>query len=167
MAMWGAGIMVGPIIGPTLGGWLAESYNWRWVFLINLPVGIIATLGCAAYLPKSIKRIRRFDFFGFGMLSLGIGALQLMLDRGGELDWFASTEVWVYLFLTVTGFWGFVIHILSTDLPFLEPAMLRDRNFTTGLVFIFIIGIILLAALRCCRRCCCGSLAIPRSRPVW
>ena len=83
MAMWGAGIMAGPIIGPTLGGWRTESYNWRWVFLINLPVGIIATLGCAAYLPKSIKRIRRFDFFGFGMLSLGIGALQLMLDRGG------------------------------------------------------------------------------------
>ena len=147
MAMWGAGIMAGPIIGPTLGGWRTESYNWRWVFLINLPVGIIATLGCAAYLPKSIKRIRRFDFFGFGMLSLGIGALQLMLDRGGELDWFASTEVWVYLFLTVTGFWGFVIHILSTDLPFLEPAMFRDRNFTTGLEFIFIIGIILLASL--------------------
>lgn len=147
MAMWGAGIMVGPIIGPTLGGWLTESYNWRWVFLINLPVGIIATIGCAAYLPKSVKRIRRFDFFGFGMLSLGIGALQLMLDRGGELDWFASTETWIYLFLTVSGFWAFVIHITSSDLPFLEPAMFRDRNFTTGLVFIFIIGIILLASL--------------------
>ena len=147
MAMWGAGIMVGPIIGPTLGGWLTESYNWRWVFLINLPVGIVATLGCAAYLPKSIKRIRRLHFFGFGILSLGIWALQLMLDRGGELDWFASTEIWVYLFPIISGFWAFVIHILSTDLPFLEPAMFRDRNFTTGLVFIFIIGIILLASL--------------------
>ena len=147
MAMWGAGIMVGPIIGPTLGGWLTESYNWRWVFLINLPVGIIATMGCAAYLPKSVKRIRKFDFFGFGMLSLGIGALQMMLDRGGELDWFASTEVWIYLFLMLTGFWAFVIHIMSTNLPFLEPGMFRDRNFATGLVFIFIIGIILLASL--------------------
>ena len=147
MAMWGAGIMVGPIIGPTLGGWLTESYNWRWVFLINLPVGIIAFLGCAAYLPRSVKRLRKFDFFGFAMLSLGIGALQLMLDRGGEVDWFAAPEIWLYLFLTVSGFWAFVIHILGSDLPFLEPAMFRDRNFTTGLMFIFIIGIILLASL--------------------
>jgi DHA2 family multidrug resistance protein len=147
MAMWGAGIMVGPIIGPTLGGWLTESYNWRWVFLINLPVGIIATIGCLAYLPESARRIRRFDFFGFAMLSMAIGALQLMLDRGGEVDWFASTEIWVYLFLTVVGFWVFVIHILGAKLPFMEPGMFADRNFATGLVFIFVIGIILLASL--------------------
>ncbi len=147
MAMWGAGIMVGPIIGPTLGGWLTESYNWRWVFLINLPVGIIAVLGCIAYLPQSVRRIRRFDFFGFAMLSMAIGALQLMLDRGGEVDWFSSAEIWIYLFLTVTGFWVFVIHILGAKLPFMEPGMFADRNFSTGLVFIFIIGIILLASL--------------------
>ncbi len=147
MAMWGAGIMVGPIIGPTLGGWLTESFNWRWVFFINLPVGIIAFLGCAAYLPRSEKRPRRFDFFGFAMLSLGIGALQMMLDRGGEVDWFSATETWVYLFLTLTGMWVFVIHILGADKPFLEPRMFRDRNFATGLVFIFVIGIILLASL--------------------
>ena len=147
MAMWGAGIMVGPIIGPTLGGWLTESYNWRWCFLINLPVGIVATLGCIAYLPESVKRLRKFDFFGFAMLSVAIGALQMMLDRGGEQDWFASTEIWVYLFLTVTGFWVFTIHILGAKLPFLDPRMFRDRNFSTGLVFIFIIGIVLLASL--------------------
>ena len=147
MAMWGAGIMVGPIIGPTLGGWLTESYNWRWCFLINLPVGIIATIGCAAYLPSSVRRIRRFDFFGFGMLSLGIGALQLMMDRGGELDWFASPEIVLYLMLTIAGFWIFVIHILGSERPFLEPGMFRDRNFVTGLVFIFVVGIILLSSL--------------------
>ncbi|PZQ99335.1 MAG: EmrB/QacA family drug resistance transporter [Cereibacter sphaeroides] len=147
MAMWGAGIMVGPIIGPTLGGWLTESFNWRWVFLINLPVGIIAFLGSAAYLPRSAKRIRRFDFFGFAMLSLGIGALQLMLDRGAEVDWFSSFEIWVYLFLTITGFWVFAIHIIGADKPFLEPAMFTDRNFVTGLCFIFVVGIILLASL--------------------
>lgn len=147
MALWGAGIMVGPIIGPTLGGWLTESFNWRWVFFVNLPVGIIAFLGCAAYLPKSITRPRRFDFFGFAMLSLGIGALQLMLDRGGEVDWFSSTEIWLYLFLTLTGMWVFIIHILGADKPFLDPRMFLDRNFSTGLVFIFIIGIILLASL--------------------
>jgi DHA2 family multidrug resistance protein len=147
MAMWGAGIMVGPIIGPTLGGWLTESFNWRWVFLVNLPVGIIAFLGCAAYLPKSVKRPRRFDFFGFAMLSLGIGSLQMMLDRGGELDWFSATETWIYLFLTLTGLWVFVIHILGAEKPFLEPEMFKDRNFSVGLVFIFVIGIILLASL--------------------
>ena len=147
MAMWGAGIMVGPIIGPTLGGWLTESYNWRWVFLINLPVGIIALLGSAAYLPKSLPRPRRFDFMGFGLLSLGIGALQMLLDRGGEVDWFSATESWIYLFLMVSGFWMFCFHIVSTDKPFLDPRMFRDRNFATGLLFIFVIGIILLASL--------------------
>jgi DHA2 family multidrug resistance protein len=147
MAMWGAGIMVGPIIGPTLGGWLTESYNWRWVFLINLPVGIIAFLGCVAYLPKSTLRKRCFDFFGFAMLSLGIGALQLILDRGGDVDWFASAEIVIYAGLALTGFWAFVIQINTAEMPFLEPAMFRDRNFRIGLVFIFIIGIILLASL--------------------
>ncbi len=147
MAMWGAGIMVGPIIGPTLGGWLTESFNWRWVFFVNLPVGIIAFLGCAAYLPRSARRPRRFDFFGFGMLSVGIGALQMMLDRGGELDWFAAPEIWIYLFLTLTGFWVFILHILGADKPFLEPKMFLDRNFAVGLLFIFVVGIILLASL--------------------
>ena len=147
MAMWGAGIMIGPIIGPTLGGWLTESFNWRWVFFINLPVGIIAFLGCAAYLPRSERRPRRFDVFGFFMLSMGIGALQMMLDRGGEVDWFAATEIWIYLFLCLTGFWVFVLHIIGTDKPFLDPQMFVDRNYATGLLFTFIVGVILLSSL--------------------
>ncbi|MBI1418953.1 MAG: DHA2 family efflux MFS transporter permease subunit [Limimaricola sp.] len=148
MAMWGAGIMVGPIIGPTLGGWLTESFNWRWVFFINLPVGIIATLGCTAYLPAAAKRLRGFDFFGFAMLSLGVGALQLLLDRGGSVDWFSSLEIWLELALSVTGFWVFVVHILTSwDSPFIDPHIFTDRNFVTGLIFIFVIGIILLSSL--------------------
>ena len=147
MAMWGAGIMVGPIIGPTLGGWLTESFNWRWVFFINLPVGIIAFLGCAAYLPAVARRLRGFDFFGFAMLSLGVGALQLMLDRGGEVDWFSSPEIWIELGLAITGFWVFVVHLVTAKNPFLDPKIFVDRNFATGLVFIFVIGIILLASL--------------------
>lgn len=147
MAMWGAGIMVGPIIGPTLGGWLTESYNWRWVFFINLPVGVIAFLGCAAYLPSVARRLRGFDFFGFAMLSLGVGALQLMLDRGGEVDWFSSIEIWIELGLAITGFWVFAVHILTSGNPFIEPRIFMDRNFSTGLVFIFVVGIILLASL--------------------
>ena len=109
MAIWGAGIMVGPIIGPTLGGWLTDSFNWRWVFFIDLPVGILAFLGMAAYLPSVAKQARGFDFFGFAMLSLGVGALQLMLDRGGDADWFSATEIWIELGLAIAGFW-----VLST-----------------------------------------------------
>ena len=147
MAMWGAGIMVGPIIGPTLGGWLTESFNWRYVFFINLPVGIIAFLGSTAYLPHVARRLRGFDFFGFAMLSLGVGALQLMLDRGAEVDWFASPEIWIELGLSITGFWVFVVHLATAEHPFIDPQIFRDRNFVTGLVFIFVIGVILLASM--------------------
>ncbi len=147
MALWGAGIMVGPIIGPTLGGWLTESFNWRYVFFINLPVGIIAFLGSAAYLPRIAQRLRGFDFFGFAMLSLGVGALQLMLDRGAEVDWFSSPEIWIELGLSLTGFWVFVIHLASASNPFIDPRIFKDRNFVTGLVFIFVIGVILLASM--------------------
>lgn len=147
MAMWGAGIMVGPIIGPTLGGWLTEALNWRWVFFINLPVGVVAVLGCAAYLPVVAKRLRGFDFFGFAMLSLGVGALQLMLDRGGEVDWFAAPEIWIELGLSLTGFWVFVVHLATAGDAFIDPRIFADRNFVTGLVFIFVIGIVLLASL--------------------
>jgi DHA2 family multidrug resistance protein len=147
MAIWGAGIMVGPIIGPTLGGWLTESFNWRWVFFINLPVGIIAFLGSAAYLPSVAKRLRSFDFFGFAMLSLGVGALQLMLDRGADADWFSSVEIWIELGLAITGFWVFIVHMLTAEHPFIDPKIFLDRNFATGLVFIFVIGVILLASL--------------------
>ena len=85
MAIWGAGIMVGPIIGPTLGGWLTETFDWRFVFYVNLPVGILALAGLIVFLPRSERRQRSFDFFGFAMLSLAIGALQLMLDRGEQV----------------------------------------------------------------------------------
>jgi DHA2 family multidrug resistance protein len=147
MALWGAGIMVGPIVGPTLGGWLTDSFNWRWVFFINLPVGIIAFLGCLAYLPAVAKRVRGFDFFGFAMLSLGVGALQLMLDRGAEVDWFSAAEIWLELGLAITGFWVFIVHTVTVEHPFIDPKIFTDRNFVTGLVFIFVVGIILLASL--------------------
>ncbi|MEZ5811281.1 MAG: DHA2 family efflux MFS transporter permease subunit [Rhizobiaceae bacterium] len=147
MAIWGAGIMVGPIIGPTLGGWLTESFNWRWVFFINLPVGILAFLGSAAYLPSIATRVRNFDFFGFAMISIGVGALQLMLDRGGEVDWFSSPEIWIELAISLSGFWIFGIHLFTSSNPFIDPHIFRDRNFLTGLIFIFVIGVILLASL--------------------
>ncbi len=147
MAIWGAGIMLGPILGPTLGGWLTENFNWRWVFFINLPVGILAFLGMAAYLPVVAKRLRGFDFFGFAMISLGVGALQLLLDRGGEVDWFNSAEIWIELGLSLTGFWVFIIHTVTAEHPFIDPKIFLDRNFVTGLGFIFVMGVLILASM--------------------
>lgn len=147
MAMWGAGVMVGPVIGPTLGGWLTETLNWRWVFYINVPVGIIAFLGILAWLPSVPKRQRGFDFIGFALLSIGVGALQLMLDRGEQLDWFAAPEIWVELGITVSAFWAFGVHMATAERPFLPPHLLRNRNLLTGLVFIFVIGVVVLAAM--------------------
>ncbi len=111
MAIWGAGIMVGPIVGPTLGGWLTDSFNWRWAFYVNVPVGIVALLGVLVFMPETKLRERRFDLIGFALLSLAIGALQMMLDRGEQLDWFSSTEILVETGLMVAAFWMFVVHI--------------------------------------------------------
>src|SRR4051812_38376068 len=147
MAVWGAGIMVGPIAGPILGGWLTDAFNWRWAFYVNLPVGLLAFFGMLIYLPKSEKRQRGFDFFGFAMLSLAVGAIQMMLDRGDQLDWFSSAEIWLELGLTVSGAWMFVVHTLTAEHPFLDPRIFRDRNLTTALLLIFMVGIVLLAGL--------------------
>jgi DHA2 family multidrug resistance protein len=148
MALWGVGVMVGPILGPSLGGWLTEYYNWRWVFYINLPFGILAWLGIATYVHETaIDAQRKFDLLGFGLLSIGIGALQMMLDRGESLDWFSSGEVIIEATISALALYMFVAHIFTSERPFIEPAIFKDRNFSVGLVFIFIIGVILLATM--------------------
>lgn len=147
MAIWGAGLMVGPIAGPTLGGWLTDAFNWRWAFYVNVPVGIIALLGVLIFMPETKLRERRFDLIGFALLSLAVGALQLMLDRGEQLDWFSSSEILLETGLMAAAFWMFVVHIATAKEPFIELVMLKDRNFAVGLVFIFTIGIILLATM--------------------
>ncbi len=147
MAIWGAGIMVGPIIGPTLGGYLTETFNWRFVFYVNLPVGLLALAGLIVFLPKSPRRQRSFDFFGFAMLSLAIGALQLFLDRGEQAGWFSSAEIWIYVGLTITGLWAFVLHITGREQAFIDPHIFRDANLVMALCMIFMVGMILLAGL--------------------
>jgi DHA2 family multidrug resistance protein len=148
MAIWGAGIMVGPILGPTLGGWLTEDYNWRWVFYINLPIGILAFLGILTFVRETAKNTARpFDFFGFAMLSLGVGALQVMLDRGEQKDWFGSPEIVVECAVAICGLWVFAVHAATARHPFVNLRILRDRNFFAGLVLIFTVGIILYATL--------------------
>ena len=148
MALWGVGVMVGPILGPTLGGWLTDSYSWRWVFYINMPFGLLALLGILAFVPETERdRSRPFDLFGFALLSLAIGALQLMLDRGELKDWFGSGEILIYAALAGLGLYMFVVHMLTAERPFLDPALFRDRNLCMGLFFIFVVGIVLLATL--------------------
>ena len=148
MAMWGVGVMVGPILGPTLGGYLTEFYNWRWVFYINVPFGILAFLGILAFVPETLRDPgRRFDFFGFALLSLAVGALQLMLDRGQSQDWFGSSEILVEAVLAGLFFYLFLVHMFTARNPFIEPGLFKDRNFAVGLFLIFVVGIVLLATL--------------------
>ena len=148
MAIWVMAVTIGPILGPALGGWLTENYNWRWVFYINVPFGILAFLGILSFMPETQRRKSRFDFFGFTALSLAIGAFQLMLDRGQLKDWFASSEIWVEAIVAGLAFYLFVVHMLTTTkAPFISPAMFKDRNFVTGNFFIFVVGVVLFATL--------------------
>lgn len=147
MAIFGAGIMIGPIIGPTLGGWLTETFNWRAVFLVNLPIGILAAFLLIALMPESKITIRRFDFFGFGMLALAVACVQLLLDRGQGVGWFDSVEIWFYLIAGISGAWIFVVHCATAENPFIDLRMFGDRNFATGTLFIFVIGITMFAGL--------------------
>ncbi|WP_394180481.1 DHA2 family efflux MFS transporter permease subunit [Marinomonas posidonica] len=148
MAMWGIGVMVGPILGPYLGGLLTEYYSWRWVFYINVPFGILAWLGLAGFLQEStLDKNRRFDFYGFVLLGVTIGSLQMMLDRGESQNWFGSLEIMIEGVLVLTCGYMFLVHIFTHRQPFIDPAMFRDRNFSVGMVFIFIVGVILLASM--------------------
>ena len=147
MAIWGMGVMVGPILGPTLGGYLTEMYNWRYVFYINLPFGILATLGLLFFMPRSHPNFNlKFDWIGFGVLSLGIGGLQMMLDRGQDQDWFGSSEVIAELVLGLLGVYLFVVHMFTGKRPFIPPAIFRDRNFSAGVVMMFAAGTILVSS---------------------
>ena len=149
MAIWGAGIMVGPILGPALGGWLTDNFNWRWVFYINLPVGILAFTGVALFIHEHRAHNHpRFDLFGFATLSLGVGMLQMMLDRGEQKDWFGSTEIWIETLLAALGFYLFIVHTATAkSITFLNRLLLTDRNFVAGTIFIFFVGVILYATL--------------------
>jgi DHA2 family multidrug resistance protein len=148
MAIWGAGIMVGPILGPVLGGWLTENANWRWVFFINLPVGLLAFYGISRFLPESRPAGERLDLFGFTTLGLAIGLLQLFLDRGQQLDWFSSGEIRFEAAGAAVAFLFFVAHTWTVrGVSFFNRALLKDRNFVTGLLFIFIVGLVLYATM--------------------
>jgi DHA2 family multidrug resistance protein len=147
MALWALGVVLGPTLGPLLGGWLTDTYSWRWVFYINVPFGILAVLGVLAYFPDTVNARKSFDFFGFSLLSIAVGALQLFLDRGPIKDWFGSNEIRVEAAIAALGFYLFVVHTLTTPRPFIRFAMYKDRNFLSGNILILVIGVVLFAVL--------------------
>ena len=147
MAVWATGVMIGPILGPTLGGYLTDLYDWRWVFFINVPFGIAAVAGLVLFLKEQHRDVNlRFDWMGFTTLSLGLGALQLMLDRGPSQDWFGSGEIIIETTLAGLGFYIFVVHMLTAEKPFIPPQLFKDVGFLSGFVTMFAVGVILLAS---------------------
>lgn len=147
MSIWGMGIMVGPILGPIIGGWLTESANWRWVFYVNLPVGAATFALMWALLPATGRKSRKFDLFGFSMLALGLASLQLMLDRGAQEDWFDSIEIWIECGVSVACLWMFVIHLLTGRNTLFDRKMLADRNLLTALGFMVVIGVVMFSSI--------------------
>jgi len=148
MGIWGVGVMLGPIMGPTLGGWLTENYSWHWVFLVNLPVGAITVLGLLVFMDETKRHAHlKFDWFGFIALAAGIGGMQLMLDRGEQLGWFGSAEIVAELIISVVGFYYFFAHSFTTPEPFVRFAIFRDRNFLMGCFFMLIMGLMLFSSM--------------------
>ncbi len=148
MALFGVSVMVGPVLGPVIGGWLTDHASWRWVFYINVPIGALALLGVSVFVTEAGQdRSARLDWLGFGALSIAIGALQLFLDRGEQLNWFASGEILLEAVVAAAALYVFLVHTFTTDKPFVNPSLFLDRNFTIGMVFIFIVGITYLASL--------------------
>jgi MFS transporter, DHA2 family, multidrug resistance protein len=142
MALWGAGSVLGSVLGPVVGGYLTEYISWRWIYYINVPLGLVALVGSIAFVPETQRNPRRLDWMGFLTLALGVGALQMMLDRGQRLDWFESNEIIILAWLAAIGFYLFVAHTLTNrrTAPFLDPHLITHRKFFLSLLLISFYG---------------------------
>jgi MFS transporter, DHA2 family, multidrug resistance protein len=148
MALFGMGAMAGPVLGPVIGGWLTDEYSWRFVFYINLPVGILDFLGMMIFLPAGrAGAAQKLDWLGFGMLSVAICAFQILLDRGEQLDWFGSSEIWIEAIIAASSFYVFLVHTFTSDKPFVNPRLFLDRSFVAGTLIIFTVGLTYYASL--------------------
>jgi DHA2 family multidrug resistance protein len=147
MAIWSLGAVMGPILGPLIGGYITEYYNWRWVFYVNLPLGSLILVMLYFLLPSRPIAKRGFDLFGFSMFALGLAALQLVLDRGQQLDWLESTSIWIGIGCIIIGFWVFIIHMLTGKNTLLTPAVFKDRNLVGSLVFVAFVGVLVFAII--------------------
>ena len=147
MAIWGMGVMLGPILGPTLGGFLTDAYSWRWVFYINVPVGIVAVAALTFFFKDTHKDATlKFDWSGFVFLGVALGAIQLLLDRGTTKGWFSSTEIVIEALVGGTALYLFLVHMFTAEKPFIPREIFKDRNFLSGMVLMFVMGLVLLAS---------------------
>ena len=147
MSIWSMGMILGPVIGPTVGAMVTEWYGWRYVFLLNIPMGFLAFAGVFLTLPEGVRRPQPLDWIGVATLIIAVVSLQMMLDRGERLDWFNSTEIILELSVAVIAFYLFVVHSLTHDSPFINVAIFRDRNFAVGLALIFMFGVAVFSSL--------------------
>jgi MFS transporter, DHA2 family, multidrug resistance protein len=148
MSIWGMGVMMGPIMGPSLGAWLTETYSWHWVFFVNLPFGVFTVLGLLVFMDETRKNLElRFDWFGFAALAVAIGSLQLALDRGEQLGWLESNEIIAEFIISAIGFYYFFAHSLTTASPFIQFAIFKDKNFIGGCVFMAVMGLVLFSTM--------------------
>src|SRR5262249_39721097 len=150
MGFWGLGIVVAPILGPVLGGWLTDSYSWRWVFYINIPVGIASFALIQLYVfdpPYIARRSDRIDYWGIGLLAVGIAALQILLDKGQEDDWFASRFMTALAAIALVTLAAFVVRELDTDHPVVDLRVLKVRTYTVGVFLMTVMGFVLYGSL--------------------
>jgi MFS transporter, DHA2 family, multidrug resistance protein len=148
MSIWGMGVMMGPIMGPSLGAWLTETYSWHWVFFVNLPFGIFTVLGLVIFMDETKKDLNlRFDWFGFSALAIAIGSLQLALDRGEQLGWLESNEIIGEFIVSAIGFYYFFAHSFTTSKPFIQFGLFKDKNFVGGCVFMAVMGLVLYSTM--------------------
>jgi MFS transporter, DHA2 family, multidrug resistance protein len=148
MALFGVSVMVGPVLGPVIGGWLTDHISWRWVFYINVPIGALAFFGIVVFVTETkLDALAKLDWFGFGMLSVAIASLQLFLDRGEQLDWFSSGEIIVEALVCASSFYLFLVHTFTAKKSFVNPRLFLDQNFAVSMLFIFIVGVTYLASL--------------------
>jgi DHA2 family multidrug resistance protein len=148
MSIWGMGVMMGPIMGPSLGAWLTETYSWHWVFFVNIPFGIVTVAGLLIFMDETKMDTKlRFDWFGFIALAIGIGSMQLALDRGEQLGWLESNEIIVESVVAIIGFYYFFAHSFTTAKPFIQFAIFKDRNFISGCVFMAVMGLVLYSTM--------------------
>jgi DHA2 family multidrug resistance protein len=150
MAFWGLGIVTAPILGPVLGGWLTDAYSWRWVFYINIPVGIASIVMTKLYIfdpPYLRAESRKVDYWGIGMLAVGIGALQFVLDKGQQEDWFSSTMITSLAVLSAVTLIALVFHELNSDNPIVDLSVFKHRSYAVGVFLMTVLGFVLFGSM--------------------